>query len=128
MYSLRSLPLLATITHFLSATATATATMRPRTAEDNDDTPLPVVIWHGLGDTYAAEGIQQVGQLVEAAHPGTFVYFVRLDDNAGNDQRATFYGNVTEQVAQVCAALAAHPILSCAPTSSAATRRPCATC
>ncbi|KAI1133082.1 palmitoyl-protein thioesterase 1 [Nemania abortiva] len=116
MHSLRrALPLLASITQFLSGTAIATATA----AEDNGDTPLPVVIWHGLGDTYAAEGIQQVGQLVEDVNPGTFVYFIRLDDSASNDRRATFYGNVTEQIAQVCAALAAHPILSTAPAIDA---------
>jgi palmitoyl-protein thioesterase len=88
-------------------------------ADDNDDTPLPVVIWHGLGDTYAAEGIRQVGDLIEKANPGTFVYFVRLDDTAENDRRATFYGNVTEQIAKVCEDLAAHPILSTAPAIDA---------
>ncbi|KAI1152352.1 palmitoyl-protein thioesterase 1 [Nemania diffusa] len=121
MHSFRSLSLLATITQFLSATAEPAAQQQQQqhAAEDNDGTPLPVVIWHGLGDTYAAEGIQQVGQLVEAVNPGTFVYFVRLDASASSDRRATFYGNVTEQVAQVCADLAAHPILSTAPAIDA---------
>ncbi|KAI0450649.1 palmitoyl-protein thioesterase 1 [Xylaria acuta] len=121
MYSLRTLPLLATLAHLLAATAEPAVqhTPAPRAAEDNDDTPLPVVIWHGLGDTYAAEGIRQVGQLIEAANPGTFVYFIRLDDSAENDRRATFYGNVTEQLARVCADLAAHPILSTAPAIDA---------
>ncbi|KAI0204977.1 palmitoyl-protein thioesterase 1 [Astrocystis sublimbata] len=108
MYSLRALPILASLAQFLAATA-----------EPNDDTPLPVVIWHGLGDTYAAEGIQQVGQLIEEANPGTFVYNVRLAPSAETDRRATFYGNVTEQLAAVCADLAAHPILSTAPAIDA---------
>ncbi|KAI1421641.1 palmitoyl-protein thioesterase 1 [Xylaria sp. FL1777] len=116
MHSLRTLPLLATLTQFLSATANA---LSPGRSEDNDDTPLPVVIWHGLGDTYNAEGIQQVGQLIEEANPGTFVYFIRLDDSSANDRRATFYGNVTEQIAKVCEDLAAHPILSTAPAIDA---------
>ncbi|KAI0534024.1 palmitoyl-protein thioesterase 1 [Xylaria digitata] len=127
MYSLQTLPLLATLTQFLSATAKPTIphhqqeplTLSPNPAEDNDDTPLPVVIWHGLGDTYNAEGIQQVGQLIEEANPGTFVYFIRLDYSAANDRRATFYGNVTEQIAKVCEDLAAHPILSTAPAIDA---------
>ncbi|TGJ81211.1 hypothetical protein E0Z10_g7571 [Xylaria hypoxylon] len=128
MHSLRTLPLLATLTQFLSATAEPTIQIQHQQhhgrrsahlAEDNDDTPLPVVIWHGLGDTYTAEGIQQVGQLIEEANPGTFVYFIRLDNTATNDRRATFYGNVTEQIAKVCEDLAAHPILSTAPAIDA---------
>ncbi|TRX98875.1 hypothetical protein FHL15_000217 [Xylaria flabelliformis] len=118
MHYLRTIPLLATVAQFLAATAESTV-QRTSASRDNDDTPLPVVIWHGLGDTYAAEGIQQVGELIQAVNPGTFVYFVRLDDSAENDRRATFYGNVTEQLARVCADLAAHPILSTAPAIDA---------
>ncbi|KAI0161080.1 alpha/beta-hydrolase [Hypoxylon sp. FL1284] len=91
----------------------------PSTSDDVDDTPLPVVIWHGLGDTFSAEGLQSVGALAEKVNPGTFVYYVRLDESASNDRTATFYGNVTEQVAKVCADLAAHPILSTAPAVDA---------
>ncbi|RYC56889.1 hypothetical protein CHU98_g9318, partial [Xylaria longipes] len=93
MHSLRSLPLLAILGRCLAATAEPTIQHTPG-GPDYYDTPFPVVIWHGLGDTYAAEGMQQVGQLIEAANPGTLVYFVRLDASAENDRRATFYGNV----------------------------------
>ncbi|KAI1081793.1 alpha/beta-hydrolase [Whalleya microplaca] len=87
--------------------------------DDEDDTPLPLVIWHGLGDTFSAEGLQSVGELAEKINPGTFVYYVRMDESASNDRTATFYGNVTEQVAKVCADLASHPILSTAPAIDA---------
>ncbi|KAI8628226.1 palmitoyl-protein thioesterase 1 [Xylariaceae sp. FL1651] len=121
MPSLRTLPVLATFARFLTTTANPT-TQRPISSsadDENDDTPLPVVIWHGLGDNYAAEGIQSVGELVNEVNPGTFVYFVRLDESASNDRTATFYGNVTEQIAKVCSDLAAHPILSTAPAIDA---------
>ncbi|KAK8091182.1 Palmitoyl-protein thioesterase 1 [Apiospora phragmitis] len=87
--------------------------------DPEDDTPLPLVIWHGLGDNYAAEGLQSVGALAEAAHPGTFVYYVRMDEQAAADRTATFWGNVTTQLEKVCADLAAHPILSTAPAIDA---------
>jgi palmitoyl-protein thioesterase len=77
--------------------------------------PLPLIIWHGLGDDYAADGLHSVGDLAEQTNPGTFVYYIRLHDDPGTDRRATFIGNLTEQIAQVCADLAAHPILSSAP-------------
>ncbi|TPX17563.1 uncharacterized protein E0L32_012126 [Thyridium curvatum] len=132
-----------------AATITQHKSSQPRrTDEDNDDTPLPLVIWHGkfhsfqsagypplspaghppltvhlpspgLGDNYAAEGLQSVGDLAEAVNPGTLVYYVRMDENPSSDRSATFLGNVTEQIAKACADIAAHPILSTAPAIDA---------
>lgn len=87
--------------------------------DDDDDTPLPLVIWHGLGDAFNSEGIQQVGELANDIHPGTFVHAIALGADANADRSATFFGNVTEQLEAVCAALAAHPILSTAPAIDA---------
>lgn len=83
------------------------------------DVPIPVVIWHGLGDNYAADGIASVGELVNDINPGTYVYNIRIEDSASGDQRATFFGNVTEQLEKVCADLAADHILATAPAIDA---------
>ncbi|XWX01152.1 hypothetical protein V2A60_009177 [Cordyceps javanica] len=110
-----SLALLATAIAGLAA-ASASASSR----ETIDDTPLPVVIWHGLGDSFAGEGIQAVAALADAAHPGTFVHAISVaGDDASADRSATFFGNVSAQVDAVCASLAAHPILSTAPAIDA---------
>ncbi|CAM1503254.1 Fc.00g080300.m01.CDS01 [Cosmosporella sp. VM-42] len=87
--------------------------------DDSDDTPLPLVIWHGLGDAFNGEGIQKVGALADAINPGTFVYTVALGPDANADRQATFFGNVTTQLETVCEALASHPILSTAPAIDA---------
>ncbi|TFB01168.1 Palmitoyl-protein thioesterase 1 [Trichoderma ghanense] len=87
--------------------------------EPDDDTPLPLVIWHGLGDTYNSEGIQDVGLLADEIHPGTFTYAIAVGADANADRSATFFGNVTEQLQFVCDTLAAHPILSTAPAIDA---------
>lgn len=87
--------------------------------DDNSDTPLPLIIWHGLGDNYAAEGLASVASLAEEIHPGTLTYMIRLDDSASGDRSATFFGNLTLQIQQVCEDLAAHPILSTAPAVDA---------
>ncbi|KAF7859551.1 hypothetical protein EAF04_008632 [Stromatinia cepivora] len=90
-----------------------------KSSDDEDDTPLPLIIWHGLGDNYKAEGLAQVGALAEAIHPGTFVYNIHLDDDASADRTATFFGNLTLQIEKVCEDLASHPILSTAPRRDA---------
>ncbi|KAB5555053.1 Alpha/Beta hydrolase protein [Coniochaeta sp. 2T2.1] len=92
---------------------------KQKTLEDNDDTPLPLVIWHGLGDSFANPSLRDVAALAESVNPGTLVYTIALAPDANGDRSATFLGNVTEQIAQVCARLAAHPILSTAPAIDA---------
>lgn len=81
----------------------------------SDSKPLPLLIWHGLGDNYAADGLHSVGDLANETNPGTYVYYIRLDEDAGSDRTATFLGNVTEQIAQVCDDIAKHEVLSRAP-------------
>ncbi|ROV99432.1 hypothetical protein VMCG_06431 [Cytospora schulzeri] len=87
--------------------------------DDNDDTPLPLIIWHGLGDSYGNKGLQEVAALAEAANPGTLVYMVKQGSDASGDSRATFFGNVNEQVDKLCADLATDQIISTAPAIDA---------
>lgn len=87
--------------------------------KDVEKRPLPLVIWHGLGDSYLADGMKEVAQLAEEANPGTYVHIIHLDDSDNGDRQATFLGNVTEQIAQVCEQLASEPILSTAPAVNA---------
>jgi len=84
-----------------------------------DDTPIPLVIWHGLGDNYAAEGLKEVAALAEDVTPGTYVHLIHLGDSSTTDRQETFLGNVTEQVDQVCKQLASDPILSTSPAINA---------
>ncbi|KAI9762043.1 MAG: RNA polymerase II C-terminal domain kinase beta subunit [Chaenotheca gracillima] len=79
---------------------------------------LPLIIWHGLGDNYNATGLLEVGDIFQSVVDAP-VYFVRLDDDPNSDRTATYFGNVTEQVLQVCEAIAAHPVLSAAPAVNA---------
>ena len=60
-----------------------------------------------------------MGELAGAVNPGTLVYFIQMASDPPGDQSATFFGNVTEQVAKACADIAAHPILSTAPAIDA---------
>jgi palmitoyl-protein thioesterase len=90
----------------------------PSHISDSDD-PIPIILWHGLGDNFAADGIREVGELAESIHEGTFVYPIRLGADASADRSATFWGNVSEQIDAVCEDIASHPILSTAPAVDA---------
>ncbi|KAK7748745.1 hypothetical protein SLS53_000768 [Cytospora paraplurivora] len=87
--------------------------------DDDNDTPLPLIIWHGLGDSYGNEGIKEVAALAEEANPGTLVYVVKQGSDPNADQRATFFGNVNDQVDKLCLELATDQIISTAPAIDA---------
>lgn len=74
--------------------------------------PLPLVIWHGLGDKFDNDGLISVAKLAQDVNPGTHVYIIRLADDGAADQRASFYGNVTNHIAKVCQDIADHPVLA----------------
>ncbi|KAL8660655.1 MAG: hypothetical protein Q9202_006359 [Teloschistes flavicans] len=114
---------------FLGLTALTTAALIPQKplvsapdeqiASPQSSTPLPLVVWHGLGDNYKADGLRSIGALANAINPGTHTYYVRLDSDASSDRTATFLGNLTEQVEKVCHDLSTHPILSRSPAINA---------
>ena len=64
---------------------------------------------------YDADGLNSIGELLNETNPDTYTYYIRIDDDGSADRKATFLGNITEQVLKVCEDLANHPILSKAP-------------
>ena len=53
-------------------------------------TPRPLVLWHGLGDSYGAPGILRFIDEVKKIHPGIFVYSVRFAESQDDDRKASF--------------------------------------
>ncbi|KAL2834849.1 palmitoyl-protein thioesterase precursor [Aspergillus cavernicola] len=82
-------------------------------------TPLPLVIWHGLGDDYLRDGMKSIATLADSTNPGTYVHLIHLGTSSSTDRQATFLGNITEQIQTVCEQLASEPILSTAPAINA---------
>nr|POE67119.1 palmitoyl-protein thioesterase 1 [Quercus suber] len=74
--------------------------------------PLPLLIWHGLGDKFDNPGLADVSDLVQRIHPGTPVHIIRLGETGDADRTATFFGNVSAQIAQVCHDLLHDPVLA----------------
>ncbi|RAH65516.1 palmitoyl-protein thioesterase family protein, partial [Aspergillus aculeatinus CBS 121060] len=112
------LPTLLPLLPLLLPQALASPTPQPRTTP-NDLTPLPLIIWHGLGDTYTNPSLTALTEVVTRIHEGTYTHLIHLGDDAATDRRNTFLGNLTTQIADVCAQLAVHPILSTAPAVNA---------
>ncbi|KAF2229298.1 palmitoyl-protein thioesterase 1 precursor, partial [Viridothelium virens] len=81
--------------------------------------PLPLVLWHGLGDNFAADGVNNVLDLASTIHPGTVTYAIRLGDDASSDRSSSYFGNTTSQIEAVCDAITSHPVLSKAPAIDA---------
>jgi palmitoyl-protein thioesterase len=74
--------------------------------------PRPLVIWHGLGDSYDSPGLLKVQSSIAKMHPGIYIHSVYIDPDPKEDKRATFYGNVDEQVELVAQQLKDVPQLS----------------
>ncbi|KAG2146416.1 palmitoyl-protein thioesterase [Suillus bovinus] len=72
----------------------------------------PLVIWHGMGDTYASPGMDRFQNEVKEMHPGIFIHSIFINEDPNLDQRAGFYGNVNQQIMQVAQQLADIPELS----------------
>ncbi|RKF82765.1 Palmitoyl-protein thioesterase 1 [Golovinomyces cichoracearum] len=83
------------------------------------DAPIPLVIWHGMGDSHNSKGMASIASVAEAANPGTFTYMIRVEDDGISDRSLTYFGNISSQIETVCAEMAAHPILSTAPAVDA---------
>ncbi|KAI9890515.1 MAG: hypothetical protein M1814_003854 [Vezdaea aestivalis] len=111
------LPNLALLPLLLPFVRSTPAPARGRSCLGHPSTPHipPLLLWHGLGDSFDADGIKSVGKLAKAVNPGTAVYNIRLSNDSDSDRSATFFGNLTEQIASVCSAIAEHPVLSEAP-------------
>jgi len=69
---------------------------------NNNHTPFPVVIWHGLSDSYENPGLGSLAKQIDLRYPGTPVYMIRLDQSGSQDRRATWFGSANEQIDSVC--------------------------
>ncbi|KAL7274686.1 hypothetical protein RUND412_002408 [Rhizina undulata] len=77
-----------------------------------DHLPVPLVIWHGLGDTYDSDGIRSVVELAQEMYPGTYVHPIYIDADLSADRSASFFGLVDDQLSTVCAQLSSIPELA----------------
>ena len=102
-----------------SFSSSSSPSSRHKNSDIDDETPLPLLIWHGLGDSFDASGLRSIGDLAASVHPGTYVHYVHVGNDSSSDRSAGWFGNVTAQLEQVCAQISADRILSTAPAVDA---------
>lgn len=61
-------------------------------------TSLPVVLWHGLGDTYDSKGMASIAAIINETYPGTFIHSIYMDEDPSKDRNAGFIGHLGDQV------------------------------
>ncbi|CDH55453.1 palmitoyl-protein thioesterase 1 [Lichtheimia corymbifera JMRC:FSU:9682] len=73
----------------------------------------PVVLWHGMGDDCCnPQSMGRVTELIQKVLPGVFVHSVQVGETRQDDHEAGFFGQVNDQVEQVCEQLAGIPELA----------------
>ncbi|XP_055371254.1 palmitoyl-protein thioesterase 1 [Condylostylus longicornis] len=71
--------------------------------EKTSESPVPVVIWHGMGDTCCNPlSMGRIKQLIENNIPGVYVKSLEIGGNIVNDLRSGFFIHPDKQLADVC--------------------------
>ncbi|XP_029475361.1 palmitoyl-protein thioesterase 1 [Rhinatrema bivittatum] len=65
--------------------------------------PLPLVIWHGMGDTCCNPlSMGAIKKMVETKIPGIYVLSLEIGNSLTEDMKNSFFLNINRQVEQVC--------------------------
>lgn len=65
--------------------------------------PRPLVLWHGLGDSYASPAMLEFMNLIKKVHPDIFIHSIYLDENLEEDRKAGWVRSIdTNAFAECC--------------------------
>lgn len=67
--------------------------------------PHPLVLWHGLGDSAFSPNLADLKASLEEAFPGIYVHLVALGKDEAGDRNRGVFGEVDEDVKEVCETL-----------------------
>merc|ERR1711971_327097 len=80
----------------------ALATSTP--VADRADGPVPVVLWHGMGDS--AAGMVGIANILEENIPGVYVHRIMIGGNLLTDTESGFFRDTNRQISEVCEMIA----------------------
>jgi len=73
-------------------------------------TPVPVVLWHGMGDT--AAGMTGIEGILQDNLPGVYVQRIMIGGNLVTDLESGFFRDTNRQIREVCEMIASDPELA----------------
>ncbi|KAL6265138.1 hypothetical protein P5V15_005228 [Pogonomyrmex californicus] len=77
-----------------------------------DGSPVPVVLWHGMGDSCCFSfSLGKIQQILQDEIPGIYVHSIRIGNNEIEDVENSYFGNINEQIKYVCEQLSQDPKL-----------------
>lgn len=67
------------------------------------DSPVPIVLWHGMGDSCCFSfSLGRVQQILQDQIPGVYVSSIRIGKSVVEDVENSYFGNINEQIKYVC--------------------------
>merc|ERR1739838_251791 len=77
--------------------------------ESNKATPVPVVLWHGMGDS--AAGMTGIEGILKDNIDGVYVHRIMIGGNIVVDTESGFFRDTNRQISEVCEMMANDPEL-----------------
>ncbi|XP_032674292.1 palmitoyl-protein thioesterase 1 [Odontomachus brunneus] len=65
--------------------------------------PVPIVLWHGMGDSCCFSfSLGRIQQILQEQIPNVYVHSIRIGDDVIQDVENSYFGNINEQIKHVC--------------------------
>lgn len=65
----------------------------------------PVLLWHGMGDSYDSAGMQRMITILQESYPNSPIHSIALEESGAKDQQRGIMGDAMSDVQAVCASL-----------------------
>eukprot|EP01135_Chromosphaera_perkinsii_P002162 Nk52_evm96s217 gene=Nk52_evmTU96s217 len=79
---------------------------------EKSKTPLPVVMWHGMGDNCCSKNsMGKIKKFIEENLPGVYIVSLMIGENPEKDSKNSFFMPVNDQIDAVCKQLEDDPKL-----------------
>lgn len=76
--------------------------MNPTTETQTSSSRLPVLLWHGMGDSYDSASMQWVSDTLQKEHPDLEIYSIFIEQDSSKDKEASVIGDAMTQLENVC--------------------------
>lgn len=65
----------------------------------------PILLWHGMGDSYDSTGMQRLITILQESYPNAPIHSIALEESNAKDQQRGIMGDAMSDIQTVCEAL-----------------------